>query len=110
MVNFCFLFCENFFSRDEEFLKRAGPDGLLYISFERYLILLTAMMMLVSICIALPINYHGNLEGDTASFSRTTLLNLAPDSSLMWVYTVLLISYLPVGGFVMRKFMKQVIT
>lgn len=93
---------------DEEFLKRAGPDGLLYISFERYLILLTALMMLVSICVALPINYHGNPVGETASFGRTTLLNLAPDSSLMWIYTILLLSYLPVGGFVMRKFMKQV--
>ncbi|XP_077258305.1 transmembrane protein 63 [Temnothorax americanus] len=94
---------------DDELLQRAGPDGLLYIMFGRCLILLTIMMLIVSLCIALPINFHGSMQpGDSATFSHTTLSNLEPTSFGLWVYTVLLLSYLPVGGFVMRRRLKQV--
>ncbi|EZA60651.1 hypothetical protein DMN91_007488 [Ooceraea biroi] len=93
---------------DEELLQRAGPDGLLYILFERCLIILTIMMLVVSLCIALPINFHGNMQGDSATFSHTTLSNLDPSSSLIWVHTILILSYLPVGGFVMRRCLKQI--
>lgn len=93
---------------DEELLQRAGPDGLLYILFERCLIILTIMMLVVSLCIALPINFHGNMQGDSATFSHTTLSNLDPSSSLIWVHTILILSYLPVGSFVMRRCLKQV--
>ncbi|XP_015604839.1 CSC1-like protein 2 [Cephus cinctus] len=93
---------------DEELLRRAGPDGLLYISFERHLIILTGMMVIVSLCIALPINFHCNMQGDNATFSHTTISNLDPTSSWIWVHTILILSYLPIGGFVMRRFMKQV--
>lgn len=91
-------------------MRRAGPDGLLYISFERHLILLTAMMTVVSLCVALPINYSGQMQGANATFSHTTLSNLDPSSSWIWVYSVLILLYLPVGAFVMRRFMKQVRT
>ncbi|XP_012527049.1 calcium permeable stress-gated cation channel 1 isoform X1 [Monomorium pharaonis] len=94
---------------DDELLQRAGPDGLLYIMFERCLILLTIMMLVVSLCIALPINFHGIMQpGDSATFSHTTLSNLDPSSKVLWLYTVILLSYLPVGGFVMRRRLKQV--
>ncbi|XP_018050960.1 PREDICTED: CSC1-like protein 2 [Atta colombica] len=94
---------------DDELLQRAGPDGLLYIMFERCLIILTIMMLIVSLCIALPINFHGSMQpGDSATFSHTTLSNLEPTSFGLWVYTVLLLSYLPVGGFIMRRRLKQV--
>ncbi|KAG7205790.1 hypothetical protein KM043_007735 [Ampulex compressa] len=93
---------------DAELLKRAGPDGLLYISFERYLIILTGLMVVASLCIALPINFHGNMQGDNATFSHTTLSNLDPMSSWVWVHTIIILSYLPVGGYIMRHFLKQV--
>jgi len=68
------------------------------------------MMLIVSLCIALPINFHGSMQpGDSATFSHTTLSNLEPTSSGLWVYTVLLLSYLPVGGFIMRRRLKQVL-
>ncbi|KAK2588392.1 hypothetical protein KPH14_004400 [Odynerus spinipes] len=94
--------------KDEELLKRAGPDGLLYIIFERYLIVLTIAMVIVSLCVALPINFHGNMHDDDATFSRTTIANLDPMSSWIWVHSILIISYLPVGAYVMRRFLKQV--
>ncbi|XP_076171762.1 transmembrane protein 63 isoform X2 [Ptiloglossa arizonensis] len=93
---------------DDELLKRAGPDGLLYISFERHLIILTSLMVIVSLCIALPINFHGNMQGDDATFGHTTLSNIDPTSPWIWVHTVLLLSYLPVGGYVMRHFFRKV--
>lgn len=101
-----FLFLYHF--RDDELLKRAGPDGLLYILFERCLIILTSMMLIVSLCIALPINFHGNMQGDSATFSHTTLSNLDPSSSWIWVHTILILCYLPVGGYIMRRCLKQV--
>ncbi|CAL1679702.1 unnamed protein product [Lasius platythorax] len=94
---------------DNELLQRAGPDGLLYIMFERCLIILTIMMLVVSLCIALPINIHGTMQpGDSATFSHTTLSNLDPSSKWIWVHTILLLSYLPVGVFIMRRCLKQV--
>lgn len=94
---------------DNELLQRAGPDGLLYILFERCLIILTIMMLVVSLCIALPINFHGTMQpGDSATFSHTTLSNLDPTSNWIWVHTILLLSYLPVGVCIMRRCLKQV--
>ncbi|OAD57249.1 Transmembrane protein 63B [Eufriesea mexicana] len=93
---------------DEELLKRAGPDGLLYISFERHLIILTCLMVIISLCIALPINFHGNMQGDKATFGHTTLSNLDPMSTWIWVHTILILSYLPVGAYIMRHFLKKV--
>ncbi|XP_047346161.1 calcium permeable stress-gated cation channel 1 isoform X1 [Vespa velutina] len=94
--------------KDEELLKRAGPDGLLYILFERYLIVLTIAMVIVSLCIALPINFYGSTHDDDLTFSRTTVANLDPMSSWIWVHSMLIISYLPIGTYVMRRFLKQV--
>ncbi|XP_020293493.1 CSC1-like protein 2 [Pseudomyrmex gracilis] len=95
--------------KDDELLQRAGPDGLLYIMFERCLIILTIMMLVVSLCIALPINLYGTMQpGDSAMFSHTTMSNLDPTSHLIWIYTILLLSYLPVGSFIMRRCLKQV--
>lgn len=93
---------------DDELLKRAGPDGLLYISFERHLIILTCLMVIVSLCIALPINFHGNMQGDNATFGHTTLSNLDPMSMWVWVHTILILSYLPIGAYIMRHFLKKV--
>ncbi|XP_029047997.1 calcium permeable stress-gated cation channel 1 isoform X1 [Osmia bicornis bicornis] len=93
---------------DEELLKRAGPDGLLYISFQRHLIMLTCLMVILSLCIALPINFHGNMQGDKATFGHTTLSNLDPMSPWIWMHTILILSYLPVGSYVMRHFLKKV--
>lgn len=94
--------------RDDELLKRAGSDGLLYVSFQRHLIILTGMMTLSSLFVILPINYSGEMLKNDA-FSQTTLLNLAANSGWLWVHTLVLLSYLPVGAYVMRKFIKKVI-
>ncbi|XP_044008335.1 calcium permeable stress-gated cation channel 1 [Aphidius gifuensis] len=93
---------------DRELLSRAGPDGLLYISFQRHLIILTTMMLFVSLFIGLPINLSGTLQASNSAFSHTTMSNLDPLSAWMWVHTIIILSYLPIGVFFMRKYMKQV--
>ncbi|XP_033211749.1 CSC1-like protein 2 [Belonocnema kinseyi] len=97
--------------KDDELMKRAGPDGFLYICFERYLIILTSLMTLVALCIILPINLSGdNLQGGKASFSHTTLSNINPkeENGKIWVHSMLILCYLPIGGIILRRFMKQV--
>ncbi|XP_074102132.1 transmembrane protein 63 [Cotesia typhae] len=94
---------------DRELLRRAGPDGLLYVTFERHLIVLTFMMMVVALCVALPINYSGTMRRNSnETFSLTTLSNVDAKSNWMWVYTIIVMSYLPIGSYVMRRFTKQV--
>ncbi|XP_046412953.1 calcium permeable stress-gated cation channel 1 isoform X1 [Neodiprion virginianus] len=93
---------------DEELLRRAGPDGLLYVSFERYLIMLTALMTAAALCIALPINFHGNFLSNGTRFGHTTLSNIDPNSDWVWVHSLLILSYLPIGCIIMRRFTKQV--
>ncbi|XP_058804912.1 calcium permeable stress-gated cation channel 1 [Phymastichus coffea] len=93
---------------DDELLKRAGPDGLLYVSFQRHLMALMAIMMLVSICVILPINFHGDKDGEPSAFGHTTISNLDSNSSWLWVHTLILISYLPIGACVMRRFVKKI--
>ncbi|XP_015119939.1 CSC1-like protein 2 [Diachasma alloeum] len=93
---------------DKELFRRAGPDGLLYISFQRHMIILTAMMTVVSLCVALPINYSGTMRDSNETFSHTTLSNLDPTSSWIWMHTIIVLSYLPIGSYVMRRFIKQV--
>lgn len=57
----------------------------------------------VSIVIILPINFNGTLIGDANSFAHTTIANVNPDSSVMWVHTTFAILFVPLVVFVMRR-------
>ena len=47
--------------RDPEICSRCGPDAVLYLTMERYLIVLMAIFSLLSLVVILPINYlQGN--------------------------------------------------
>lgn len=65
-------------------------------------------MTAISLCVALPINYSGNMRDGNDTFSLTTMSNVDPMSSWMWIYTIISLSYLPIGCYVIRKFLKQV--
>lgn len=96
------------FYRDEQLMNRAGPDGLLYVKFQRHLILLTAVMVVTSLCIAMPINMSGEIESQGSTFAHTTLSNLGTQSPLMWIHTILTWLYLPIGAYIIHRFSKQV--
>ena len=61
---------------DDTMLSLAGPDAVQYLRFQRFLIALLSLVMVLSICIILPINYQGVLFGKKSEFGHTTITNL----------------------------------
>lgn len=66
--------CNNF--RDEKILRKCGYDAVQYLSFQRHIMVLMAIITAVSLGVVLPINFGGQLEGDERSFGHTTVSNL----------------------------------
>lgn len=48
------------YNRDSDIRDRCGPDASLYLSLERYLIVLLLVLSLLSLAIILPVNYSAN--------------------------------------------------
>jgi len=65
--------------RDEKILRKCGNDAVQYLSFQRHIMVLMAIITAVSLGIVLPINFAGDLEGDERSFGHTTVSNLHPE-------------------------------
>eukprot|EP00731_Ephydatia_muelleri_P022347 Em0014g938a len=67
--------------QDTEIFSRCGPDAVLYLTLERYLIALLVIFSFLSVAVILPINY---LQGDQlmAGFDRTTIANVDSKESL----------------------------
>uniref|UniRef100_A0A1B0GLT9 CSC1/OSCA1-like N-terminal transmembrane domain-containing protein n=1 Tax=Phlebotomus papatasi TaxID=29031 RepID=A0A1B0GLT9_PHLPP len=89
--------------RKEQILAHSGPDALHYLSFQQHLIVVTAIITLVSIVIILPINFHGDLIGDVNTFGHTTVSNLDPTSSVLWVHVICAIAFVPLVVLTMRR-------
>ncbi|XP_077295985.1 transmembrane protein 63 [Arctopsyche grandis] len=87
----------------EQIKSRCGPDAVHYLSFQRHLITLLFIMMLLCICIILPINFQGSLEGDDKTFGHTTVANLEPQSQWLWIHAIIGIAYLPITIMLMRR-------
>lgn len=87
----------------EKFFSRCGPDAVLYLSFQRYLMYLMTITMVISVSIILPINFQGLLQGDQYSFGHTTISNLDPKSNLLWIHVVISILLVPITLVIMRK-------
>lgn len=65
--------------RDEKILRKCGYDAVQYLSFQRHIMVLMAIITAVSLGVVLPINFAGDLEGDERSFGHTTVSNLHPE-------------------------------
>ncbi|XP_059620256.1 calcium permeable stress-gated cation channel 1 [Phlebotomus argentipes] len=89
--------------RKEQILAHSGPDALHYLSFQQHLIVVTAIITLVAIVIILPINFHGELIGDVNTFGHTTVSNLDPTSSVLWVHVICAIAFVPLVVLTMRR-------
>ncbi|GAB0097521.1 calcium permeable stress-gated cation channel 1 [Sergentomyia squamirostris] len=89
--------------RKEQILAHSGPDALHYLSFQQHLIVVTTIITLVSIVIILPINFHGDLNGDINSFGHTTVSNLDPTSGLLWIHVICAIAFVPLVVLTMRR-------
>lgn len=89
--------------RRDQILSHSGPDACHYLSFQHHLIIVMGVITFVAIVIILPVNFQGHLSGDTNSFSHTTIANLSPDSSWMWVHVTFAILFVPLIVLVMRR-------
>ena len=101
--NWAYLILFSIF-RDDQIRAKCGDDAVQYLSFQRHLIVLTTIITLISLGVALPLNFQGNLKGDEKQFGHTTLSNLDPDSWYLWIHVGLSILFVPVAIYIMRHF------
>lgn len=90
--------------KDEQILKKCGHDAVQYLSFQRHIIVYVAVICVISLCIVLPVNLQGNLEGNSTTYSHTTLTNLSPESSLLWIHVLLSFLFLLLVIIFLRHF------
>ena len=64
--------------------------------------------MVLSICVILPMNFQGTLQGDTTSFEHTTLVNLDPNSDYLWAHVTFSFVFFPLAIMVMKRFSRGV--
>ncbi|KAJ8934851.1 hypothetical protein NQ314_013122 [Rhamnusium bicolor] len=55
------------------------------------------------ICVILPINFQGTLQGDKTTFGHTTISNLPGDSKWLWVHIAGAIWVVPLTVLIMRR-------
>ncbi|CAH1103129.1 unnamed protein product [Psylliodes chrysocephalus] len=99
----CLWFPSIFKITRERIYSRCGPDASHYLSFQEQLLLLMTVITLFSICVVLPINFQGTLQGDKTTFGHTTIGNLPSDSKWLWVHITGSIAVVPLMIFTMRK-------
>lgn len=46
--------------RDKDILKKSGQDAIQYLTFQRYLIIYTTIVMVLVVAIIVPVNFSGN--------------------------------------------------
>uniref|UniRef100_A0A671ULG2 Transmembrane protein 63C n=1 Tax=Sparus aurata TaxID=8175 RepID=A0A671ULG2_SPAAU len=80
------------FRRDEEIRSKCGIDAVTYLSFQRHIILLMTVVCLLSLAVILPVNFSGNLLGDSPeNFGRTTLANVS--ANFLWLHSIFALVY-----------------
>ncbi|XP_053316092.1 CSC1-like protein 2 isoform X2 [Spea bombifrons] len=90
--------------KEEIILEKCGVDAVYYLSFQRHIIGLLIVIVIMSVGIVLPINFSGNLLGSSAvSFGRTTIVNLNSGDNLLWLHTTFAAFYLLLTVYSMRR-------
>jgi len=89
---------------DEQLMRLAGPDAVQYLRFQKYLLIFISITTLLCICLILPFNFQGSKQGTDVDFGHTTLANLDPDSSYLYVHITIAFLLFPIAIFIMRRF------
>ncbi|XP_064184886.1 calcium permeable stress-gated cation channel 1 isoform X2 [Anguilla rostrata] len=93
-VGFCSWLTSLYHMKDEEIRSKCGIDATTYLSFQRHIILLMMVVCLLSVAVILPINFSGNLLGDSPqNFGRTTVANVPARDSFLWLHSVFALLY-----------------
>uniref|UniRef100_A0A8C5AIR0 Transmembrane protein 63A n=1 Tax=Gadus morhua TaxID=8049 RepID=A0A8C5AIR0_GADMO len=89
-------------------LPFCGIDAVHYMSFQRHLIFLLALVTVASLAVILPVNLSGDLLGvNPYEFGRTTIANLPQGNNLLWLHTVFAVLYLIVTVVLLRHYTSQ---
>ncbi|KAG7466427.1 hypothetical protein MATL_G00164630 [Megalops atlanticus] len=93
-VGFCSWLTSLYHMKDEEIRSKCGIDATTYLSFQRHIILLMMVVCLLSVAVILPINFSGNLLGDSPqNFGRTTVANVPAQDSFLWLHSIFALLY-----------------
>jgi len=92
---------------DSQLKALAGADAQQYLRFQRYIIGYLMITTTLSIGVILPLNFQGDLQGNSTEFGHTTLSNLDPESPFLWVHITIAFLLFPVAIYMMRKFSKD---
>lgn len=89
--------------RDKDILKKSGQDAIQYLTFQRYLIIYTTIVMVLVVAIVVPVNFSGNNSMCIDQVITTVIVWLtAFKRSQMeeeWRYWSLITSYLDLQYF-----------
>uniref|UniRef100_A0A671LFF3 CSC1-like protein 2 n=1 Tax=Sinocyclocheilus anshuiensis TaxID=1608454 RepID=A0A671LFF3_9TELE len=89
--------------RDDEIREKCGEDSVHYLSFQRHIIGLLVVVGVLSVGIVLPVNFSGDLLGESENFGRTTIANLKSGNNLLWLHTTFAFLYLLLTVYSMRR-------
>ncbi|KAM4624968.1 calcium permeable stress-gated cation channel 1 [Polymixia lowei] len=93
-MGFCSWLASLYHMKDEEIRSKCGIDAVTYLSFQRHIILLMTVVCLLSLAVILPVNFSGNLLGDSPeNFGRTTLANVSAKDSCLWLHSIFALIY-----------------
>ncbi|XP_019940803.1 calcium permeable stress-gated cation channel 1 isoform X2 [Paralichthys olivaceus] len=93
-MGFCSWLSSLYHMKDEEIRSKCGIDAVTYLSFQRHIILLMTVVCLLSLAVILPVNFSGNLLGDSPeNFGRTTLANVSAKDSFLWLHSIFALVY-----------------
>ncbi|KAK1158800.1 calcium permeable stress-gated cation channel 1-like isoform X1 [Acipenser oxyrinchus oxyrinchus] len=93
-VGFCSWLSSIYHMRDEEIQSKCGIDATIYLSFQRHILVLMIIVCVLSISIILPVNFSGNLLGDSPQhFGRTTIANVPAQDRFLWLHSVFALLY-----------------
>ncbi|XP_034051023.1 LOW QUALITY PROTEIN: calcium permeable stress-gated cation channel 1-like [Thalassophryne amazonica] len=93
-VGFCSWLTSLYQMKDEEIRSKCGIDAVTYLSFQRHIILLMSAVCLLSLAVILPVNFSGNLLGDSpADFGKTTLANVSARDHFLWLHSIFALVY-----------------
>ncbi|CAF2776257.1 unnamed protein product [Rotaria sp. Silwood2] len=86
-----------FIITDRDIYKNCSVDAYYYLLYHTYLIVYLLFVMIFSLAVILPVNFQGTLGGSKQTFAHTTIANLSPKSSLLWVHACTSILFVLVG-------------
>ncbi|XP_064420988.1 calcium permeable stress-gated cation channel 1 isoform X2 [Latimeria chalumnae] len=93
-LGFCSWMNTIYHMKDEEIQAKCGIDAIIYLSFQRHILVLLGIICVISVSVILPVNFSGDLLGDSPKhFGRTTIANVPIKDRLLWLHSIFALLY-----------------